>query len=408
MKKSNRGALFTLFLVILLDLIGVGVVIPILPNIFLDPQSLIIPSAWSESLRTTVLGILIGSFPIFQFIGSPILGKLSDRYGRKKILSLSIFGTFWGYIIFALGLLTGQLWMLFAGRILDGFTGGSIAVANSAIADLSPNPRDRAKNFGLIGMAFGIGLVIGPALGGLLSDPALVPWFNAAFPFWFIAGLSLINLALVHWKFTETHRPNLLAKISFLLGFQNIGKALRIKNLRVMFLIAFLHQFGFYFYAYMFPVYLVHKFNLGPAGVGLVYTYIGIWIALSQGLVNRWVVNRLPSERILRFSFPLLAGAIVLQLLPNLPLWLIFTQPLVAIFEGITFPNVTNTISQLASEKDQGEAMGINSSVRALASAAAPVFAGMAVALGAGVPMFTAASVLLLAWLLYLNQAKAT
>lgn len=401
MKKSSKAALFTIFLVIFLDLVGVGVVIPILPSIILDPASNLVPEFWSAGTRTTVLGLMLGAFPIFSFIGAPILGTLSDIHGRRKILGISIFGTFIGYIIFAAGLLTGQLWMLFAGRILDGFTGGSIAVANSAIADISPNPTERAKNFGLIGMAFGIGLVIGPAIGGILSDPNILPWFNNALPFWFIASLSLVNLALVYWKLDETYKPNVLTKVSLFLGIQHIKKAFQIKRLRLMFVLTFLHQFGFFFYAYMFPVFLLQKFDFSTSEIGAMYAYIGIWIAISQGIINRIVVNKVKSEKILIYSFPLLAGALILQLVPAIPLWLLLTQPLVAIFEGISYPNVTNVISKLATEDQQGEIMGITASVRSLASAAAPVFSGMVLALGVNIPTITAAGVLLLAWLIY-------
>jgi DHA1 family tetracycline resistance protein-like MFS transporter len=399
--KSSPYALFILFLVVFLDLLGIGIIIPVLSPLILNGTGDLVPSHWNDATRSHLLGFLIASYPLAQFFGAPVLGKLSDRFGRKKILTVSLFGTMLGYLLFGFGVLSENLWLLFASRILDGFTGGNIAVANSAIADLSPDPQTRAKNFGMIGMAFGFGFVMGPALGGLLSDPSVLPWFGPAVPFWFAAGLSAMNLVFVAFFFKESLQNKVWSRIRFFMGFHNIAKGLRMPKLRALFAVIFLHAFGFAFFTQFFPVYLVQKFGFEAKDIGLFFAYVGVWIAFSQGVLNRLAVNRFSSERILKWGFPLLALSIASVALPSVPLWLWLAQPLVAIFEGLVFPNLTTMVSKISSADEQGEVLGITQSLRALAESLPPIIAGFIVVINVHLPTLTSASIIALAGLMY-------
>ncbi len=398
MKKNN---LIVLFLIIFLDLVGVGILIPVLAPIFLDPSSGLIPIAWTESTRNIALGFLIGLYPLAQFFGAPILGTLSDRYGRKRLLLISLFGTALGYLLFAYGLLTHQLWLLFASRALDGFTGGNIGVANSAIADMS-TPQNRARNFGLIGMAFGFGFMIGPFLGGRLADPALFSGFNAATPFWFAAGLSFFNLAVTALFFQESLKNSVIKRVHALIGFTHIGKAWRMHDLRVAFIVIFLHGLGFCFFTQFASVFLVQKFQMDAPSIGTFFGYVGIWIAACQGVLTRWVGKRMIPEKVLRFSLLGLSLSLFAITLPT-QVWLLYAiQPVVAIFEGLSFPNSTAVVSRLASDADQGEAMGITQSLRALGQAIPPMIAGFLVSFSPNLPTLAAGGLILLAWAVFM------
>lgn len=397
----KKSPLFTLFCIIFLDLVGVGILIPVLAPLFLDPASTIVPTEWSNAMRNATLGFLIAAYPLAQFFGSPILGTLSDRHGRKKILSLSLIGTLAGYLIFALGLFTNQLWLLFAGRLLDGFTGGNIGVANSAIADLSTH-ETRTKNFGLVGMAFGFGFIIGPFLGGVLADSSLVSWFNAATPFLFAAFLCFINLMLIQFKFKETLAHPTHKAIHPFLGFTHLGKALRHEKLRMIFLVIFLHTLGFCFFTQFFPVFLVQKFSFEEAHIGAMFGYIGIWIAFCQGFMTRIASKHFAPETVLRFTyFGLSFMLFLLTLTSKVPL-LMLNQPLMALFEGLSFPNETSIVSRLVDAKDQGEAMGITQSLRALAQAVPPIIAGFLVTVDQNLPTLSASALILLAWIVFM------
>jgi len=392
----NKNNLLTLFLIVFLDLVGIGIMIPVLAPLMLDAHSLLVPDAWTEATRNIALGLLIAAYPLAQFFGSPILGTLSDNYGRKKLLILSLIGTLLGYLLFAYGLFTHQLWLLYVSRALDGFTGGNIGVANSSIADMS-TPKNRAQNFGLIGMAFGFGFIVGPFLGGQLANPELVSWFNASTPFLFAACLSVINLFLLTFKYKETLKDRFARKIHPLLAFEHIGKAFRMKDLRIMFLVVFLHTLGFCFFTQFFPVFLVQKFAMNAAQIGTLFGFTGIWIALSQGLFTRIAARFFIPEKILKFSFFLLALSLVAVTLPNATWMLFITQPFLAIFEGLTYPNTTAVVSKLSPVNEQGEAMGVTQSLRALGQAVPPLLAGFLVSINENLAILTGSGIILLA-----------
>src|SRR6185295_4045435 len=172
----------------------------------------LLPNGWTYQQGLILLGWLFAIFPLMQFLATPILGQLSDRFGRKKVLAFSIFGTAVGYVLFAIAILERNLPLLFFARALDGITGGNLSVAQAVIADVTP-PKDRAKRFALIGAAFGAGFVLGPYIGAKLSSPGIsffgifhTPhWFNPATPFWFTAILSFINFGLILFLLPETH-----------------------------------------------------------------------------------------------------------------------------------------------------------------------------------------------------------
>jgi DHA1 family tetracycline resistance protein-like MFS transporter len=231
--KKAKNPIFPLLLTIFIDLLGVGIVIPILAPLFLIPFTSILPASYTHDQRVLLMGILSASYPLAQFLGAPLLGALSDRYGRKPLLILSLIGTLAGYLLFGLGVITKSLPLLFLGRIIDGFTGGNISIAQSAIADIT-KPENRARNFGFIGMAFGLGFVLGPYIGGKLIDPSIVSWFSQSTPYFFTALLTTINIGLVIFLFPETIKEKVKSKIKLLSGFINLKKAFLIKNLRTL------------------------------------------------------------------------------------------------------------------------------------------------------------------------------
>ena len=400
MKKHSRESLFVLFCIVFLDMIGVGIVIPILAPLFLDATGGIFTEAVSYATRTILFGLLIASYPFAQFFGAPLLGGLSDRHGRKELLILSLAGTCVGYAIFALGVMFHNITLLFLSRILSGFTGGNISVALSSIADVSSS-QEKARNFGLIGMAFGLGFIIGPYVGGKLADSTLVSWFNYATPFWFAAVLSLANIVAVCFLFRETLRHPSHAPLSILTGFQNIHKAFSLANLRVLFFVVFLISFGFTFFTQFFPIFLIERFQYTQSDIGDLYAYVGIWIAFTQGVIVRYLSKRFTSRQILASSILFLAAIFPLIVYSPSSFFLLFVLPLLAIAHGVTHPHTTALVSQLSDQKSQGEILGINQSILSLSQAVPPVIAGFVVSLHPSMPLFVAAGFTFLAWLVF-------
>ncbi len=400
-KMSQKPNSFVpIFVTVFLDMVGFGIVIPILAPLFLNLQDGLLPHNYSLEYRTALLGFLIAAYPIAQFFGAPILGAWSDRVGRKKIIILSLAGTLVGYVLFAIGVLTNNLVLLFGSRALDGFTGGNISTAMSAIADIS-DKHTKARNFGLVGMAFGLGFILGPYIGGKLADPHVLSWFSFDTPFWFAASLTAANIALVYLKFQETLHTKINTKISLLTGMHNIRKAFWFQNLRVMFLVIFMLTFGFTFFTQFFQVYLIDKFHYTQSQIGDVFAYAGLWIAITQGIITRFVSKKYAPEHIVRATALGLAIALPLLIIPTKTLWLLAALPFVAIFQGLTQPNATAIISNLSAEDSQGEVLGIQQSIQSVATAIPPIIAGFIFSINRNLPTLVAGACTLIAWFIF-------
>jgi MFS transporter, DHA1 family, tetracycline resistance protein len=330
------------------------------------------------------LGWLQATYPFCTFIAAPILGQLSDRFGRRPVLALSIAGTAIGYIIFALGINAKAIPLLFLGRAIDGFTGGNLAVAQAAVGDVSDNS-NRAKNFGFIGAAFGLGFIIGPYLGGRLSAPhrsfyglfTTPHWFGATTPFWFAAGLAAVNCVLVLAMFPETIRqkdPD--KKIAIGTSVKNVGRGFASDRLRVPLISVFLYTGGFTFMTTFFGVFLARKFGFNQSSTGDYFALVGLSIALMQVVVVAKVAKKLTDYRVLRFSYFGLAFFMALYFMAS-GKWMLYALiPFFTVFNSLSMANQQSLISRSAEMGRQGEAMGIASSVTNLAMVPASALVG--------------------------------
>ncbi len=400
---SSRSVLIPLLMTVFIDLLGIGIAIPILAPLLLNPSVGILASDIAFRDRAILYGFLIASYPIAQFFGAPLLGALADRHGRKKLLLISLGGTFVGYILFAIGIIQKNIELLFISRILDGFTGGNISIAMSSISDVSTDEKSKTKNFGLIGMVFGLGFIIGPYVGGKLADHTLVSWFNYATPFWFTSILTIVNIVLVLFLFKETLRTSIRTPISLTTGIKNVARAFYLPHLRVVFIVIFLLGFGFNFFTQFFQVYLVKKFSFTESSIGDMFAYIGLWIAFAQGGVARPFSKKFNPSQILNSSIFLLGLVFLVLLVPSRSIGLYIILPFIAILQGLIQPNSTTIVSSLASKDSQGEILGINQSVVSLAQAIPPIVSGYIVSININLPMIVASLSTLLAGLVFVS-----
>jgi DHA1 family tetracycline resistance protein-like MFS transporter len=396
---NQQSTLLTIFLTVFLDMLGVGIIIPVIAPLLLDPFHNMLAADVSIETRTILLGFLIAAYPLAQFFGAPMLGALSDRYGRKKLLFSSLIGTFIGYVLFATAILEQNIYLLFFSRILDGFTGGNISIALSAISD-SSDEKSKAKNFGMVGAAFGLGFILGPYIGGKLADPSLVSWFNAATPFWFAAILTAINLLFVLTLFPETLLEKRNTVVSFFTGFHNIGKAFKLRHLRILFLVVFLLTFGFNFFTQFFQVFLFSKFNFSISKIADIFAFIGIWIVIAQGGLQRPLSKKFEPLKILKVSGLALGIALPMLLLPTESKYIFFVLPFVAIFQGLTQPNITSLVSSQAGPGEQGQILGINQSIQSLGMAIPPIIASYINLVNVNLPIATASFCIILGWII--------
>jgi DHA1 family tetracycline resistance protein-like MFS transporter len=377
----KRSPLIVIFTTVFIDLVGFGIVIPVLP--FYAEGT-----AFGATPRT--VGLLFASYSIMQLIFSPVLGSLSDKYGRRPVLLISIIGTGIGFLI--LGFATTVL-MLFAGRILDGITGGNISTAQAYIADVTTK-ENRAKGMGLIGAAFGLGFIFGPAIGGILSQ------WGIHVPFFFAASLCFANAILLFFTLPETVTPDHPAKNAAAGGrsWRQVWLSLKEPRLAFVLVIYFLFIVAFSIMTTSFSLYTMFRFGYDAQHTGYLFAYVGLIAVIIQGgligrLVKRFGELSLVIFGAFCFAISLFAVPFVGPAAGGLAALLI-GGGVFSMGNSLATPALTSLASKSVGPEQQGAVLGVTQSTASLARAVGPSIAALLISssiahLGAdGLPHF--------------------
>lgn len=393
---SNRHVLIILFFTLLLDSIGFGMVIPIVPVLFTDPSSpSFLLTGFTVSQQYLVAGAVNAVFGFMQFLAAPLLGELSDAYGRKRLLIIGVAVLAMSQLLFGLGVATGLLALLFLSRIVAGLASANFSIVQATIADVTP-PEDRAKNFGLIGGAFGMGFILGPLLSGWIAGFTADP----AVPFWVAGILGVVNVLFVTFALPETRKAGGEAKaFTWLKGFHNIRAAMRDVDARPVYLANFLYVAGFNFFIAFIAILLVDRFTFAEADIGTYFAVVGLCIVITQMVVLRLVSGKVSDRTVLRYGLLAVAGVVAVQPFVTSTALIYLLVPLMAVPNGLTMANMTALVSKSVSADKQGAAMGINASVMALAGGIVPLVAGaMTGLLGLTTPFLVGGALIVAAW----------
>jgi DHA1 family tetracycline resistance protein-like MFS transporter len=365
--------LLIIFLTIFVNLVGFGIIIPLLPF-------------YAETFGASplVVGLLFAVFSICQLLAAPALGDWSDKYGRRPVLVFSLLGTVVSFVMLALA---QSITMLFLARIVDGLSGGNISTARAYVADITA-PKDRARAYGLIGAAFGLGFIFGPALSGVLAKVSYTA------PIWAAAAITLVATLMAWFWLPETvHRahagvgnpfrylPALLARVS-------VGR---------MLVIDFVYWFAFAIFQTTFALFAARRFGFDAPQTGYVFSGFGVLGAIIQGGFIRPIVHRLGDKR--TFIAGLACGAVGLLAAAasqSVPTFLLSLVPL-AFGIGFGHPTVASLVSRVAREDEQGRVQGAASAVESLGRTIGPVWGNASLGqFGESVPYVSAACFLLL------------
>lgn len=403
---KNRP-LLVLFCTLLLDTISVGILIPVLPAIFTDPTSpTFILFGYSVAAQYFLAGAITAVFGLMQFLAAPLLGELSDIYGRKRLLTIGVAVLAFSNILFGFGIEIASLAVLFIARILAGIAGANFSIAQAAIVDVS-KPEERAKNFGLIGAAFGIGFILGPLLGGIIAST----FSHAAAPFWFAGMLGIMNVAFIAIFLPETRKVSeeIRAKFNIFKGFRNIHAAFKDKDAMPVYLTSFLYMSGFAFFTSFIGILLAVNHGFSEAGIGTFFAVVGISIAVTQLVILPQISKRFAERKILLYGFPIVAATILAYPFVDGNFLLFLLIPVMAVPQGLAFANISSLVSKSVSMDKQGAALGINGSLMALAQGIIPLVAGIGTGvIGLTSPFVAGAVMIMIAWfILYRARRRA-
>jgi DHA1 family tetracycline resistance protein-like MFS transporter len=364
-KRTGIGRVLPLYVVVFNGFVGYSLMITVFTPLLLTDGGGLLPSSSSLPQRTLVLGALLALYPLAQFVGSPILGDLSDRRGRRPVLLASLAAAAGLYALIALALHLHSLALLMVACLLAGLSEANIAIAQSAIADLAP-AAERSRLFGYVYLSSSLAYVVGPLAGGRLADPGTVSWFGYPTPFLAVALLLLASLALTAARFRETRAPSGAGAPGAGLGsaFRNVGAAFAPGRLRPLFLANFALYLAIFGFFRVYPMYLVDHFGMGISRESEFIAWVAVPIVVANlGLVARLSRRRSPRGLTLRFGAALAVClfAVVLPH-PEGALWLTLAACSLAL--AVCLPSMAAMISDAVDAERQGGALGANQSLQ--------------------------------------------
>ena len=407
MKFSNKpsSAVAYLIAVTLVDFMGLGIVVTLFPKLLLDASTGILPLAWGHTERLTVLGIFLAIYPLGQFLGAAILGKLSDYYGRRHLLLVTLLGTLLSFIASGISIEIKSAILLFLFRFLAGLFAGNVAIAQAGLIDVSADEKTKNRNFSLLQVALGGSWVLGPPLGGWLSSSSIVSWFSYTTPFWVIAALLTILLLLTQFWFKETLLQRKKDRVDLFAGIKQIHHAFMLKNLRVAFSVWFIFVCGWWLFEAFLPTYLQQSFQFTPAQIGDFLASMGGTYMLFQLLVVQRFTKLKPNAMVKNTL--ILSGVSVVGLAFVHSIFALHVM--ITIFvcaQGFALPGLIISISNLADAKNQGQIMGMISSIQAIATVAMMMLGGWLDSFGLTVTVIGGGMLLILAWLIFILHFK--
>jgi multidrug resistance protein len=371
-----------IFVTVFIDLLGFGIIIPLMPF-------------YAETFGANALtvNLLNSSFSLMQFLFAPFWGRLSDRVGRRPVILIGLFGSFVAYLLFGLA---QSLTLLFAARIAAGIAGANIPTAQAYMADVT-TPENRAKGMGLVGAAFGLGFIFGPAIGGFLSQ------WGYQTPSFFASALSLANFAAA-WFLLPESRPVAAAdaprRPSRLAAFR---EAVSRRNLPELLLIYFIVVAAFSSFELNFALYGELRFGFTSTTIGYVFAFIGVVLSVVQGVLVGKVVRRLGEHRVVPAAIAILCAGMALIPIAGTTTVLVAACGILAVGMGFHSPSITSAISRLSGAHEQGGILGLAQAVASLGRIIGPAWGGFLYdRYGVTSPFYAAAGFLALALLLSL------
>lgn len=414
-EKLDFKRVMPIFLVVLVDLLGLTIIIPLLPLY-----------ATTFGIDASTIGVLGAVYPIMQFIGAPLLGRLSDRYGRKPILIISQIGTLIGFLVLGFA---NTLWLLFLSRIIDGLSGANISTAQAMIADVTTE-KTRTQGLGLLGAAFGLGFIVGP----LIAFTALaLSGNNYHVPAFVAAACSAASILLSIFYLKETHNPGSASDVKQKIGLGSFIDALRRPQIGMLLVLLFAQQVCFGGFEQILSLFTLNRLGMNASGNAILFVFVGIFVVLVQGyFIRQWSV-RYGDRKLINLGLVALGvGLLMTAVTPSQPVpwysrteleheltnrsatsetattqsipitlpddgmngwsglgWLIIAMVPASIGGGVLQPSINSLITKRATQQERGGILGVSAAFLSAANALAPLIGGALFSgIGPGAPFF--------------------
>ena len=396
-KYSNHlSQLLPLYLVIFFGFAGYSLMITVFTPLFLHGQGGMLSPDTTLASRAILLGILLGLYPLGQFLGSPVLGALSDHFGRRKILLISLIAASAFYCLIALSIQLQSLFLLMIFSFFAGLGEANIVIAQGAIADVT-DEKERNRFFGYIYLSASSAYIVAPLIGGKLADPTLASWFNDATPFWIVFGLLILVFLWIQFFFKETKKSLTVENINYMRAFTNLLNVFRPSDIRKLYLINFLLYLAIFGFFRCYPMYLVDEFKMG---VNQVSEFIA-WVAVPIVLSNLWLtgfLSRYFSPKTLTVYFAIFTGIFMISIIIFQTTWVLWvTLFLTALALAICLPSCATVLSVAVSPTEQGRVMGNNQSLQVGAEALSGIIGGLLAAIVIQLPLIILALIAIFA-----------
>ncbi len=406
-EKGRKKALIAIFITFGISTLATTILFPVLAQIFLAKQDSFMMKGINEGYQGLMLGLFLASFPFAQFLIGPVMGDYSDKKGRRGIFLFSVLLESLGYVLCAISIHMGILWLLFVGRIVTGLAAGNTSVCLASVVDISSSEKEKIKYFGILSAVIGLMFILGPLLGGQVSGLFASPVYALAMPFWAGGVFALLNIFILLLFYHETNFDLCSHPFDVLKSFHNIQIALRTKELRNLYLIYFFFLFAWNMIYQLLPAFLVKDFQMTSVIVGVFGAVFGcIWICgtlLTQLLIR--VVHKMHG-----IVFCSLLGVSVFAIMAGFSKQIMsfsIAIALIVFLSGSVWPIFTAAISKSSEQRGQGKALALSQSLQSFSMMCAPLLGGAFLNKNGMVPfLMTAISVLIAAVILIRSGKK--
>jgi MFS family permease len=372
--------LFPIYLVVFVGFVGYSMMIAIFTPMFLHGYGRLMSADASAGVKTTILGFVLCLYPLGQFLSAPPIGALSDRYGRRPVLMISLGLSICCYALIAAAITIENLWLLMIALLAAGLSEGNIVITQSAVADVS-EAKDRARLFGYIYMSASLAYVFGPLAGGKLASPTVVPWFSYMTPFWAMLLPLLVTLGAVALFFRETHQVGTGVAVNLAAALQNLHTVFQPGRIRMLYFVNFAFYLGIFGFFRCYPMYIVDEFHLDVSSVSELIAWLAVPIIIGSLWLAGILTSRFPIVRVTIWSGLLTALTMALIVIPASPAALWVTLFLTGLPLSICMASCPAMLSVSVSAQQQGSVLGNNQAIQVLAESVSGVIGGLIAAL---------------------------